>query len=71
MSAFRPRGARHRPPSVPRADVLDAARFSCRLRGCTCHPDFEVWHDDLGPRCSIRHDDWCPVLNPTDHEETR
>jgi hypothetical protein len=61
VSQFRPRGARRRPPSVPRSDVLAASRISSAIRGCTCRPDFEVSHDDLGPRCTIRHDDDCPA----------
>lgn len=61
MSAFRPQGARRRPPTVPRSVLIDAARMSSAIRGCTCEPTFEVWHDDLGARCTIRHDDDCPA----------
>jgi hypothetical protein len=69
VSAFRPRGARRPPPSVPRSTLLAAARVSAAIRGCTCRPEYEVWHDDLGPRCTICHDDGCPA-HPDHSEET-
>jgi hypothetical protein len=67
MTAFRPRGAGRRPPSVPRSALLAAGRLSAAVRGCICEPDYEVWHDRYGPRVTIRHDRPCPA--DPDHEE--
>lgn len=64
MSNQRRHRRRPRPaPTIPRPIVVEVVRASCAARGCTCDPDIELRHDDLGTQATIRHDSWCPA-NP-------
>jgi hypothetical protein len=47
--------------SRSRAEAL--GRAGAQSRGCTCQPDYRVWHDEHGiTYCTVAHDHWCAAL---------
>lgn len=51
---------------VSRVAVEAFGQVSAERRGCTCQPEYRVWHDDGITHCDVLHDDWCAVLSKAD-----
>jgi hypothetical protein len=57
--------ARRRRRSATHSQAILGAQLGCAIRGCTCKPEFRVWHDSDGmTHTTVSHDDWCPAINP-------